>query len=341
MRYTVEEIAVLVRGKAVGEKDRVITGMARIEDATLADITFISSDKYVSYLDGRSIGAVLVGREFDTAAYEGYTFIVVEDVAACIQRMLEQQSGEDAQERIIEDSAAVHSDVAIGTSPSIGVYTVVECGAQIGNNVTIGSHCYIGKEVVLEDGVYLHPGVRVLDKCRVGKRTVIHSNTVVGSDGFGFKPNAEGVYKKINHVGNVVIGDDVEIGANVCIDRAVMGSTIIEEGVKLDNLIHIAHNVRVSKHTVIAAQAGIAGSTTIGAHSMIGGQVGIVGHIRIEDGTQIQAQSGVMSNHRGEKKLFGYPAIAYGDYLKSYAIFKKLPQLYKEINELRKQLMDK
>lgn len=336
MRYTVAQIAHMIGGIVEGHEDTVITAMSRIEDAQESSITFISNEKYIHFLENPTIGAVLVPMTFDTALYPDHTYIKVNDVAGTIQSMLAMQAKKDSKPQI-STTAVISSDATIGADAQIGDFVVIESGVVIGDGVCIDHHCVVARDVTLGNNVTLASGVRIEKACVVGSNCVIQNNSVIGSDGFGFKPNEVGVYSKIPHIGNVEIGDHVEIGANVCIDRAVMGSTVIEEGVKLDNLIHIAHNVRIAKHTVIAAQAGIAGSTTIGAYSMIGGQVGIVGHIEVEEKSMIQAKSGVMSNHRGEKKLFGYPAIAYGDYLKSYAIFKKLPQLYKEIAALKKQ----
>jgi UDP-3-O-[3-hydroxymyristoyl] glucosamine N-acyltransferase len=213
----------------------------------------------------------------------------------------------------------------------------VEAGARIGAGSRISAQVYIGTNVKIGEAVVLYPGVRIMKDCELGDRCVIHSNTVIGSDGFGFAPKTDGQYQKIIHVGNVVIESDVEIGSNTAIDRATMGSTIIRQGAKLDNLIQIGHNVEIGAHTVIAAQSGVAGSTKIGRHCRIGGQVGFAGHITIADGTEVQAQSGVaQSVKKPGTYLFGTPAFNYKDFIRSFLVFKKLPDLYRRIIQLEK-----
>jgi len=223
--------------------------------------------------------------------------------------------------------------VAVGDFSSIGA------GSTVGAHSTIHEQVYIGRDVTIGAHTILYPGARILDRCRVGDHCILHPNVVVGSDGFGFTPQEDGSYKKVMHVGNVIIEDKVEIGAQSAIDRGTMGSTIIREGVKMDNLIQVGHNVEIGAHTVIAAQTGIAGSTKIGKHCRIGGQVGFVGHLEIADGTQIQAQSGIASNVKEPNQaLFGYPAFSYRDFVRSHAVFKRLPELYKKLNALEKAI---
>ena len=226
---------------------------------------------------------------------------------------------------------------SISPDLAVGAYTVIEKNVSIGVGTKIYPQVYIGHDVVIGKGCTIYSGVKIYAGCQIGDHCIIHSNSVIGGEGFGFSMDEKGVFEKIPQLGNVVIGDDVEIGSGCTIDRATLGSTKIARGCKLDNLIQIAHNVEIGENTVIAAQAGIAGSSKIGARCMIGGQVGIAGHIHIPDGTQIQAQSGIMSAPEGpNQKLFGYPAISYNDYLRSYAIFRQLPELEQRLRNLEK-----
>jgi UDP-3-O-[3-hydroxymyristoyl] glucosamine N-acyltransferase len=231
----------------------------------------------------------------------------------------------------------VDAAAALAPGVSVGPGAVIEAGAQVGSGSRIGAQVYLGSNVKIGKDVQLYPGVRILKDSQIGDRCIIHSNAVIGSDGFGFAPKEDGHYQKIVHVGRVIIESDVEIGANTTIDRATMGATIIRQGVKIDNLVQIGHNVEVGAHTVIAAQSGIAGSTKIGKHCRIGGQVGIVGHISIADGTQIQAQSGIAQAVKDPGTyLFGTPAIGYKDFIRSFAVFKKLPDLYRRLAKLER-----
>ena len=222
---------------------------------------------------------------------------------------------------------------------SIGAFTVIEKDVVIGARSIIYPHVFIGHGSQIGEDVVIYPGVRIYPNCMIGDRCIIHANAVIGCDGFGYRPDEKGQYIKINHVGRVILEEDVEIGANTVIDRGTLNFTKIGKGSKIDNLVQIAHNVTIGKHTVIAAQAGIAGSSSVGDHARIGGQVGIAGHIHIADRIEIQAQSGVHSGKYPEgTRLFGYPAIQYNDYLKSYAVFKQLPAYMKRIEELEKQI---
>ena len=225
---------------------------------------------------------------------------------------------------------------------TIGPCAVIESGAVVGANSVIGAQVYVGADVKIGEAAQLYPGVKIFHHCELGDRVTVHANVVIGCDGFGFVPNEEGRYQKIDQVGNVIIESDVEIGANTVIDRATMGSTIIRQGVKLDNLIQVAHNVEIGENTVIAAQAGIAGSTKLGKNCMVGGQAGFVGHIQIADGTKVQAQSGVAASiDEPDQAVYGSPALGYKNYLKSYAIFKQLPKILQRLNFLERERKDK
>ncbi|MFZ1496170.1 MAG: UDP-3-O-(3-hydroxymyristoyl)glucosamine N-acyltransferase, partial [Saprospiraceae bacterium] len=243
------------------------------------------------------------------------------------------------QNHTISANSEIHATAAIGEGTHVGAYTVIEKNVNIGNGCRIGSNVYIGKDCKIGKNVILFSGVRIYYDCEIGDNCILHANAVIGSDGFGFAPQPDGTYKKIYQLGNVLIGNDVEIGANSTLDRASMGSTIIHDGVKIDNLVHVAHNVEIGKNTVIAAQTGVAGSTKIGENCMIGGQVGFAGHIKIADGTKIQAQSGIArSIETPNTAVFGSPAIPYTDFIKSYSVFQKLPDLYRKLTQLERKI---
>lgn len=234
---------------------------------------------------------------------------------------------------------AVSSTAKIGAGTSIGPFVVIEDGAVIGNNCVIGAQVYIGRNVHIGNNCRLYPGVKIHYDCVIANNCILHANAVIGADGFGFAPQENKSWKKVPQVGTVVLEDDVEIGACTCIDRAAIGSTVIRKGAKLDNLIHVAHNVEVGQNTAIAAQAGIAGSTRIGENCQIGGQVGFAGHIQIAPGTRIQAQSGLATSvETPDTALFGSPAIGYRDFIKSHLVFKQLPDLQRKVLELEKKL---
>ncbi|MEM8909331.1 MAG: UDP-3-O-(3-hydroxymyristoyl)glucosamine N-acyltransferase, partial [Bacteroidota bacterium] len=253
--------------------------------------------------------------------------------------LLDRFGQQERQQSGISEEAAIHSSAIIGSDCSVGKFCVIEEGVSIGEGTTLYPQVYLGKNVRIGKRVILHPGVKIYHDCQIGDDCILHANVVIGADGFGFIPQNDGGFQKIPQIGNVLIEDQVEIGANTVIDRATMGSTLIKAGVKLDNLIQVAHNVEIGENTAIAAQAGIAGSTKIGKGCLIGGQVGFVGHIKVADGVKIQAQSGVAAGiETPNTSVYGSPALPYRDYLKSYAIFRQLPELSQKIKELERRL---
>jgi UDP-3-O-[3-hydroxymyristoyl] glucosamine N-acyltransferase len=261
--------------------------------------------------------------------------IKVADVYAAIALLLEAFGDQPKEVRGIADQVQIDSSAQLGSDLCIGAFTSVGAASTIGDACVIHSQVSIGENVKIGRSVTLYPGVKIMDDCEIGDHCIIHANAVIGSDGFGFAPQADGSFKKIPQLGNVIIEAEVEIGANCTIDRGSIGATVIRKGAKLDNLIQVAHNVEIGENTVIAAQTGIAGSTRIGKNCLIGGQVGFAGHIQIADGTQIQAQSGIMSSvKKPGTALFGYPAFEYRSYLKSYALFRQLPQLNNRLKQL-------
>ena len=284
---------------------------------------------------------MLVNKEFMATQAMTATLIRVENVYAALALLLDHYQSLSNPVPGIAPNAFIHPSANIGLNASVGMFSIIESGAHVGDGCIIYPQVFIGKDVVLGNEVVLYPGVKIYHECQVGDRCVLHANAIIGSDGFGFMPQENGRYEKIAQIGNVILESDVEVGANTVIDRATMGSTIIREGAKLDNLIQIAHNVDVGAHTVIAAQAGIAGSTQIGAHCQIGGQAGFVGHIKVADGTKVQAQSGVASAvTQPNTAIYGSPALAYNQYLRSYAGFKNLPELLKKIAKLENRLKE-
>lgn len=337
MRVTVAMIARLVQGDIEGDPDVEIKGPAPIEAGTPGTISFLADTKYEPFVYTTGASALLVDRSFTPRQPITASLIRVDHVRMAVASLLQAFDQSRAGTGTISPQAHVDESASLQANVSVGRFSVIDQDAEIGEGTIIHDQVSIGKGVRVGKNCVLFPGVRVYKGCKIGDNCMIHSNTVIGSDGFGFAPRADGSYDKVPQLGNVVLGDHVEIGANCVIDRATMGSTVIENGVKLDNLIQIAHNVRIGAHTVIAAQAGIAGSTHIGAHCQIGGQVGIVGHIQIADGTKIQAQSGVAGAIKeNDQAVYGSPAIPYGNYVRSYAVFKQLPELEKRLRKLEK-----
>jgi len=339
MAYTVRQIAQILDGSIDGDDSLIIQGASKIDEAVEGTISFISNPKYLASIYDTGASAILVGRGLEISKAIPATLVRVDDINVSMQKLLGLFSSEDEQEASVSKLSSVATSCKLGAKVHIGEFSYIGDRSLVGDGSRILPQVYIGKDVVIGSNCKLYAGVRVEHGCIVGDNVIIHPNAVIGSDGFGFVPDESGAYRKVVQTGNVVIEDDVEIGSNTVIDRATLGSTIIRRGVKLDNLIQIAHNVEVKQHTVIAAQAGIAGSTVVGANSQIGGQVGIVGHLNLADGIKVQAQSGIASSiSEKNSKWYGSPAIKYFNYLRSFAIFKKLPELLKEINELKQQI---
>lgn len=339
MTYTVAQIAEILNGSVEGDESLVITSAAKIDEAQEGNISFISNPKYGFKVYNTRAAAVLVGKSLELDKSITATLLRVENVDLSKQKLLGLFKQEEVMMEGVSTNASVEPSSIIDAHVYIGDYSVVGYGAKIGERTIIYPQVYIGREVSIGANCKIYAGVRIEDRSVIGDNVVIHPNAVIGSDGFGFAPDAAGAFHKVIQAGNVIIEDNVEIGSNTVIDRATLGSTIIRKGVKLDNLIQIAHNVEIKQHTVIAAQTGVAGSTIVGANSQIGGQVGIVGHIQLADGIQIQAQSGVAASIEDENsKWYGTPAIKYFNYLRSFAIFKRLPFLQKEINEMKNEI---
>ena len=343
MQFTAQQIATLLQGKLEGDPDAKVTEVAKIEEAVKGSLSFIANPKYEEYIYTSEASIVIVNESLELSQPVKPTLIRVADAYSSFAFLLEKYreiisgSGKTGIEQpsYISPTASVAADVYVGAFSYIGENVVIEKG------VKIYPGCYIGNNVIIKENTKIYAGVKIYDECRLGCRVVVHSGTVIGGDGFGFAPLSDGSYKKIPQIGNVIIEDDVEIGANTTIDRATMGSTIIRKGVKLDNLIQIAHNVEIGENTVIAAQTGISGSTKVGKNCSIGGQVGMVGHIHIADGTRINAQSGLSKSVTNTNiTLNGSPAFEYKSSLKSQAIFRNLPELQQRLQKLEETVQE-
>ena len=341
MQFTALQIATLLKGKLVGEPEAKINQVAKIEEAKAGSLSFVANPKYEEYLYSTDASIIIINEDYELKQPVKATLIRVKDAYSSFAFLLEKYNEiqSNAGKKGIEQPSYISKSASIGKNVYVGSFTYIGDNVLIGDNVKIYPGCYIGDNVVINEETKLFARVKIYDDCSVGARVTIHSGTVIGGDGFGFAPQKDGSFKKVPQIGNVIIEDDVEIGANTTIDRATMGSTIIKKGVKLDNLIQIAHNVEIGENTVIAAQSGISGSTKIGKHNMIGGQVGVVGHIHTANGTKVGAQSGITKSiTTPNTSVNETPAFDYKASLKSQAIFRNLPDLQKRILELEQQL---
>jgi len=342
MQFSAAQIAMIVGGKVEGNADKAVASFGKIEEAQDGQLAFLANPKYEEHLYTTKASVIIINETQELKQPISSTLIRVKDAYSAFATLLDkyqqlqtQQLTGIQQPVYIDPSAKTGNNVFIGAFTYIGEKSIVADGAKIFPNVFLGNNVTIGENTII------HPGVKIYHDSIIGKNVVIHAGTVIGSDGFGFAPQADGTFKKVPQIGNVVIEDSVEIGANTTIDRATIGSTLIKAGAKLDNLLQIAHNVEVGNHTVIAAQSGISGSTKIGNHVMIGGQVGIVGHIQIADGSKINAQSGVSKSiKRPKTAVTGSPAYDYASALRSQAISRNLPELEKRIIELERQIKE-
>ena len=312
MEFTARQIAATLNGTIEGDPDTIITGLAKIEEGTPGSLSFLYNPLYTNFIYSTRASVILVNNDFIPAQPVSCTLIRVNNAYSAFAQLLEMFAAVTALEREISPHACISRSARIGTGNYIGEFVSVGDNAVIGNDVMIYPNCVIGADSIIDDHTILYPGVKIYRDTRIGKNCTIHSGAVIGSDGFGFAPGSDNIFKKIKQVGNVIIEDDVEIGSNTTIDRATIGSTIIRRGVKLDNLIQVAHNVEIGENTVIASQTGIAGSTKIGRNCMIAGQVGIVGHLIIGDNVKIGAQSGIEHNIKDGLMFLGTPALEGG-----------------------------
>ncbi len=338
MEFSAEMIAQFLSGELVGDPAAKVNNFAKIEEATQGCITFLSNMKYEQFIYTTGASVVIVDKTFEPKSPIAATLIKVDSAYGALSTLLDMYVETKPRKKGVAAQCAINEDVKLPEQCYVGEFTVIESGVELGENISIYPQCYIGNDVKIGANVTIYSGVKIYEGCVIGDNCVIHSGAVIGADGFGFAPNAEGIYKKIHQIGNVILEDNVEIGSNTTIDRATMGSTIIRNGVKLDNLIQIGHNVVVGDNTVMAAQVGIAGSTKIGKGCMFGGQVGIAGHIEIADSTLIGSQSGIHSNvTKPNTQLLGYPALDVKQMARIMAVQAKLPDMYRQLSKLERE----
>jgi len=340
MEFTAEQIAGILNGEIVGDPAIAVVGLAKIEEGTSGALSFLSNPKYENYIYTTQASICIVNASFvpSKPLPKTLTLIKVTDAYACFAKLLEVYNNLSKKQAIIEQPNFIDESAKLGSGIYLGAFTYVGKNVEIGENCTIYPNVYLGDNVKIGKNTIIHPSVSIYDSCSLGDYCIIHAGVVIGSDGFGFAPDENGAYQKVPQIGNVLIEDNVEIGANTTIDRATIGSTVIRKGVKIDNLCQLAHNVEVGENTAIAAQVGIAGSAKIGKRVMIGGQAGISGHLHIADDTKIVAQSGVPSTIKKAVTLMGSPSFPIDDFKRSFIGFRRLPQLMNRISELEAKI---
>lgn len=338
MQFTAQQIALLVSGTIEGNPDTTVTSFGKIEEAVAGQLSFLANPKYQDYLYTTKASLIIVNENLQLQKNITATLVRVKDAYSAFATLLSTYQNLKAQQKKgIETPSHIASSATLGTDVFVGAFAYIGEKVSIGNNTKIFPGAYIAENVSIGNNTTIHAGVKIYEDCIIGNDVVIHAGTVIGSDGFGFAPQPDGSYQKVPQIGNVIIEDQVEIGANTTIDRATMGSTIIKKGVKLDNLIQIAHNVEIGSQTVIAAQTGISGSTKLGQKIMIGGQAGIAGHLTIANGVKIAGGAGVTKNLDGEGKSYaGFPAEDAKQSLKAQVYTRQLPELEKRVKELEK-----
>lgn len=337
MKFTANQIAEILDGEIVGNELEEVSTLSKIEEGEKGSLTFLSNPKYTPYIYESDASIVVVNKTFEPEKEVKATLLKVDDAYKAFSKLLEFYNQIKLSKTGIETPSFISESAIVGENPYIGAFAYIGENVKLGDNVKVYPNSYIGDNVVVDDNTIIFSGVRIYSDTKIGKNCMINSGSVIGADGFGFVPNEEGVYKKVPQIGNVILEDNVDIGAATTIDRATLGSTVIKKGVKLDNHIQVAHNVEIGENTVIASQTGIAGSTKIGKGCQIGGQVGIVGHITIGDNVRIQAQSGIGRSLKDGEAVQGSPALGYSDYNKSYVYFKNLPKMAKTVNQLEKE----
>ena len=337
MKFTAQQIAVKLHGEIEGNPKAEIFELAKIENAKKGSLTFLSNPKYTPYIYKTKASAIIVNKNLVLEEDLKSTLIRVSNPYESFSTLLDYYKKANVERTGISSSAEIHESVKIESNCYIGSMTLIEKNSEILKNAKIFPHVYVGPNVTIGEGTVIFAGAKIMEDTVIGKNSIIHSGAVIGSDGFGFAPQENGAYKKIPHTGRVILGENVDVGANSTIDKATLGNTVIGNGVKLDNQIQIAHNVEIGSNTVIAGQTGIAGSAKIGKNCVIGGQVGIVGHITIGDNVKVQGQSGIISDVENNAVIQGTPAFSYNSYNKSYVHFKNLPKIIKKIDSIEKK----
>ena len=342
MEFSASQIAAIVNGEIIGSSSVIVTDLAKIEEGKEGTLSFLSNPKYEEFIYTTKSSICIVNKDFIPVKPLplSLTLIKVENSYTCFAQLLELYDNLNKKEAKIEQPSFIDNSAVIGSDLYLGAFAYIGKNVEIGNNVVIYPNVYLGDNVKIGSNTVLHPGVSIYFGCKVGENCIIHAGTVVGSDGFGFAPNSEGVFQKIPQIGNVIIENNVEIGSNCAIDRATMGSTFIREGVKIDNLCQIAHNVEIGENSALAALVAVAGSAKIGKRVMIGGQAAINGHLSIADDTKIVGQSGVVKTVKEAVTLMGTPAIPLNDFKKSSVGFRKLPFILSKLEEIEKKIKD-
>ena len=338
MKFTAQQIADILEGEVIGNPNEEVSKLSKIEDGEKGSLTFLSNPKYHPYLYTTNASIAIVNKTFEPEKEIFTTLIKVENAYKSFSKILEFYNEVKNNKTGREVPHFTADSAKMGKNEYLGAFSYIGENVTIGDNVKIYPNCYIGDNTVIGDNCILFAGVKVYSETQIGNHCKIHSGCIIGSDGFGYAPDEEGKYRAIPQIGNVIIEDYVDIGSSCTIDRATLGSTIIRQGVKLDNQIQIAHNVEVGKNTVIAAQTGVAGSTKIGENCMIGGQVGFAGHLIIGNNVKIQGQAGITKNLKNGEKVQGTPAMKYSDYSKSYVYFRNLPKIAASIDKMEKEL---
>lgn len=342
MQFKVSDIAQILQGELVGNGDALVHTLGKIEDSNPGEISFLANPKYEPEIYTTKATAVIVKKDFVPSQEISTTLIKVDDPYSGFTALLEEYNKHLTYSKVgIEEPSSIQTDESdLGDLLYVGAFAYIGKGCKIGNNVKIHPQTFIGDNVTIGDNSVILPGAKIYAGTVIGNTCTLHANCVVGSDGFGFAPQKDGSYKTIPQIGNVILGNNVSIGAGATIDCATMGSTVIKEGSKIDNLVQVGHNVEIAEHTVIAAQAGVSGSTKIGSHCMIGGQVGISGHIKIPNQTKIAAQAGLMSAPKKEgEAIIGSPSMPLKDFLRAYAVFRNLPNLKKQVEEMEEKML--
>ncbi|MEY4432197.1 MAG: UDP-3-O-acylglucosamine N-acyltransferase [Bacteroidota bacterium] len=340
MKFTAEQIAGILEGEVVGNPNAEVSKLSKIEEGEQGSLTFLSNPKYQNYIYTTQASITIVNKTFVPDGALSTTLIKVEDAYGAFTKLLEFYNQVKLNKTGIEPLSFIDESAQYGSDLYLGSFSYIGREVILGKNVKIYPNSYIGDNAIIGDNVTIFAGGKIYSETVIGNNCTIHSGAIIGSDGFGFAPNSDGTYTKIPQIGNVIIEDDVEIGACTTIDRATMGSTIIRKGVKLDNHIQVAHNVEIGENTVIAAQTGIAGSTKIGKNGMIGGQVGFAGHITVGNNVRIKAKSGITKNVKDGQIMQGSLAFGYSDFSKSYVHFKNLPNIVAELEELKKEILN-
>lgn len=345
MEFSAKQIAQIIDGIVEGDENILVSNLSKIEEGTIGTLSFLANPAYTNYIYSTNASIVIVNKSFvlENPVKSSCTLIRVENAYESFAKLLELYNQINTEKEGVEQPSFVSSNAKIGENCYVGAFAYIGQNVSIGNHVKIYPHVYIGDNCKIGNNTTLFSGVKIYHDCLIGNNCTIHASTVVGSDGFGFAPNNEGhVFTKVPQIGNVIIEDDVEIGSNSSIDRATLGSTILRKGVKLDNLVQIAHNVEIGENTVIAGLSGIAGSTKVGKNCMIAAQVGVAGHLRIANGVKIAGQSGIGSSIDKEGEILqGSPAFNIGEFKRSYVLFRGLPKLNDKVSDLTKKINPK